>query len=81
MGSRHRSAPSGPFPDAVRRWCDWIYLHAELSYRTTPNRLTPEGKPSTWLDFMGQTSERPLMEAAMRASVWSPPLPDEDVFT
>jgi hypothetical protein len=64
------SAPSGPLPAALREWCLWIYTQAELAHRTTPNRLTPDGTASTWLDYMGQASERPLMEAAMAAGVF-----------
>lgn len=64
------SAPTGDLPAALRDWCRWIHLQADLAHRTTPNRRTPEGEPATWLDFMGQSSERPLMEAAMRAGIF-----------
>jgi hypothetical protein len=81
MASRHRSAPSGDLPDALRTWCEWIYLHSDLAIRAAPDARTWDGKPATWLDMMGQARERPLLEAAMRAGVWHPPLPDdEDIF-
>lgn len=83
MPSRHRSAPTGGLPDALRAWCEWIWVHADLAIRATPDARTPEGTPATWLDMMGQARERPLVEEAMRAGVWAPPLfepPDEDIF-
>jgi hypothetical protein len=64
-----RSAPTGPLPSALREWCQWIHLQADLAHRATPKRLTPEGEASTWLDFCGMY-ERRLMEAAMSAGVF-----------
>ncbi len=64
------SAPTGPLPAALREWCKWIHLQADLAHRTAPKRLTPEGEPPTWLYFMGQAYERPLMEAAMAVGVF-----------
>ena len=85
MGSRHRSAPSGDLPDAIRQWCRWIWTQAELAHRVTPDRRTPEGGPATIFDFMGQASERPLMEAAIKAGIFVPAVSDssddkEDIF-
>lgn len=66
------SKPSGDLPAALREWCAWIYLHADLAIKAAPRAMTPEGKPATWLDMCGQANERPLIEAAMRANIWRP---------
>lgn len=65
----------GPLPEALRDWCQWIYLHAELAFRTASKTghppLTPEGDEATWLDFCG-LRERRLIEVAMWSGIWEP---------
>jgi hypothetical protein len=66
---RRRGRPTGDLPHALREWCKWIYLHADLACR--PGSLDPDGKPATWQTFCG-VRERGLIEEAMRAGIWRP---------
>ena len=60
-------------PQPLRDWCDWQQRHAWLALRAAgPTARTPEGRVPTWLDYVGQARERPLIEAAMAAGVWRP---------
>jgi hypothetical protein len=79
MAIRPRSsAPSGDLPEVLRAFCDREYFCAIGQMKRQPFITVPPGDdPKDWRLYTG-TWSRPVIEAAMRVGIWSPP--DEDIF-
>jgi hypothetical protein len=56
---------------ALREWCDWIHLQAELASKTCVSG-PPGVDPKDWRNHMS-IRERRVFEAAMALGIWTPP--------
>lgn len=69
----------GPVSEALRDWCRWIYLQADMSLRATEAKgggVDFKGRALTWRDYCGKY-ERRLIESAMWEGIFEPADPPQ----